>query len=151
MRYRAIILSMNKGFCAFEYGAMLPRTTLVYWILNRRREDSCLIQRRQAISCRTQAASLSLSKSSAPTVSKRAAMSRSTKRRLLILQAWDRWSGSHHIAQAGATRRETLQFYLELRDANSPLLNFNSRGRDKWEIVHSWLITAGRVQDNDQP
>jgi hypothetical protein len=91
-----------------------------------------------------------LAQSSAPTVPKRAAMSRSTRRRSLILQEWDRWIGLHRVGQTGATRRETLEFYLELRDANSPLLNFNSRGRDKWEIVHSWLITAGRVQDNDQ-
>ncbi len=46
-----------------------------------------------------------------------------------------------------ATGRDTLKFYLELKDAQSPLLKFQGRGRDKWQIVHGWLRNEGRADD----
>ena len=51
------------------------------------------------------------------------------------------------IAPGGPTGRETLKFYLELKDAKSPLLNFQYKGRDKWQIVHAWLLSAQRIGD----
>jgi hypothetical protein len=68
-----------------------------------------------------------------------------TRRQSLIVQEWDRWIGSRDPTRYPATRKETLAFFLELQTAKSPLLDFNPRGRDKWEIVHRWLVGAGRV------
>ena len=33
-----------------------------------------------------------------------------------------------------------LKFYFELQDNKSTLLDFQSRGRDKWHILNSWLL-----------
>jgi hypothetical protein len=74
-----------------------------------------------------------------------------TRRQLLIVQEWDRWVTRRRLPRYRATRKETLEFFLELQNAKSPLLDFNPRGRDKWEIVHRWLVIAGRVPDNTPP
>jgi hypothetical protein len=65
----------------------------------------------------------------------------------LIVQAWDQWIASQPAVPDRATGRETLKFYLELKDAQSSLLKFQGRGRDKWEIVHGWLRGEGRAND----
>jgi hypothetical protein len=72
-------------------------------------------------------------------------MTRWSKRQELIVREWDRWTERQHIARRSLPARETLKFYTELQNARSPLLEFNSRGRDKWKIVHDWLLAAGRV------
>ena len=66
----------------------------------------------------------------------------------LIVQAWDRWIVSQPIVPDRATGRDTLKFYLELKDAQSSLLKFQGRGRDKWGIVHGWLRSEGRADDS---
>jgi hypothetical protein len=65
----------------------------------------------------------------------------------LIVHAWDQWITSQPIVPDRATGRDSLKFYLELTDAQSPLLKFQGRGRDKWQIIHSWLRGEGRVND----
>jgi hypothetical protein len=65
----------------------------------------------------------------------------------LIVHAWDRWIVSQPIVPDRATGRDSLKFYLELMDAESPLLKFQSRGRDRWQIIHGWLRNEGRVDD----
>jgi hypothetical protein len=66
----------------------------------------------------------------------------------LIIQTWDRWVASQPIRPGDPTTgRDTLKFYLELKDAQSPLLNFQGRGRDKWQIIHGWLRDEGRAGD----
>jgi hypothetical protein len=65
----------------------------------------------------------------------------------LIVHAWDQWITSQPIVPDRATGRDSLKFYLELTDAQSPLLKFQGRGRDKWQIIHSWLRGEGRVDD----
>jgi len=45
-----------------------------------------------------------------------------------------------------ATGRDALKFYVELEDTRSPLLNFETRRRDKWQIVHDWLLGAQRIR-----
>jgi hypothetical protein len=62
----------------------------------------------------------------------------------LIIQEWDRWLQSQSIARAEASGRDSLKFFFELQDQRSPLLNFQTRGRDKWEVVHTWVIGGRR-------
>ena len=57
----------------------------------------------------------------------------------LIAQDWVRWTQNHRIDPGGPTGRDTLQFFFELQDARSPLLDFQTRGRDKWRIIDIWL------------
>ena len=51
------------------------------------------------------------------------------------------------IVEDNADGRESLQFFFELQDSRSPLLDFQTRGRDKWQLVHAWLIGERRVPD----
>jgi hypothetical protein len=63
----------------------------------------------------------------------------------LIIREWDRWVQTQPIDSGGATGRDSLKFFLELKDARSPLLDFQTRGRDKWQVVHGWLLSARRL------
>jgi hypothetical protein len=65
----------------------------------------------------------------------------------LIVRAWDQWIATQPIVPDRATGRDSLKFYLELKDAQSPFLKFQGRGRDKWQIIHAWLHSEGRVDD----
>jgi hypothetical protein len=68
--------------------------------------------------------------------------------RVLIIQEWDRWLKGQRFEPGGRpTGRESLKFFFELQDARSPLLNFQSRGRDKWRVIHSWLLSEQRLSD----
>jgi hypothetical protein len=67
--------------------------------------------------------------------------------KLLIVREWDRWIKTQSIDPGGPTGRESLKFFVELQDAKSPLLNFQYKGRDKWQIVHAWLLSAQRIVD----
>ena len=67
--------------------------------------------------------------------------------RRLIIGEWDRWVQSQLIYSGRATARDSLKFFLELQDARSALLDFRSRGRDKWQIIHTWLVSKERVSD----
>ncbi len=65
--------------------------------------------------------------------------------RNLIVQEWDRWVKTQSIEIGGPTGRESLKFLFELQDRRSPLLEFQARRRDKWQIVHDWLLSERRV------
>ncbi|HVX77619.1 MAG TPA: hypothetical protein VHB49_15905 [Bradyrhizobium sp.] len=65
----------------------------------------------------------------------------------LIIQEWDRWLEAQRIEPGGPTGRESLKFFFELQDTRSPLLNFQSRGRDKWRVIHSWLLSEERLSE----
>ncbi|WJR74825.1 hypothetical protein [Bradyrhizobium sp. NP1] len=67
--------------------------------------------------------------------------------RSLIIKEWDRWLQTQSIDTKGPTGRESLKFYFELQDTRSTLLDFQARGRDKWRILHSWLVSERRVSD----
>ena len=60
--------------------------------------------------------------------------------RTLIVQEWDRWLRTQSIDPDHASGRDTLKFYFELQDHKSTLLDFQSRGRDKWHIINGWLL-----------
>jgi hypothetical protein len=67
------------------------------------------------------------------------------KAKPLIIREWDRWVQTQSTYSGGATGRDSLKFFVELQDAQSPLLDFQTRGRDRWQIVHAWLLGAQRV------
>jgi len=67
--------------------------------------------------------------------------------RALIIREWDRWLQTQSVDPEGPTGRDSLKFYFELQDNRSTLLDFQSRGRYKWLIVHSWLLSERRVSD----
>ena len=65
-------------------------------------------------------------------------------KRLIILE-WDRWIQTQPIDSGNASGRDSLKFVLELQDARSALLNFQPKGRDKWRLIHAWLLSERRV------
>jgi hypothetical protein len=60
--------------------------------------------------------------------------------KVLITREWEQWLQMQSIEADTATGRETLKFYFELQDHKSALLDFQSRGRDKWHIINNWLL-----------
>jgi hypothetical protein len=68
--------------------------------------------------------------------------------RVRIIQEWDRWILMQSIEQDRPTGKDSLKFFHELQDAGSPLLDFQSRGQDKWRIIHAWLLGADRLFDD---
>jgi hypothetical protein len=64
----------------------------------------------------------------------------------LIATEWDRWIQAQSINPKRASARDSFKFFLELQEAGSPLLDFQTRGRDKWQIVHAWLLSDRRVR-----
>ena len=69
------------------------------------------------------------------------------KAKRLIIREWDRWVQAQSIDSGEATGRDSLKFFLELEDARAAFLDFPTRGRDKWEVVHVWLLGARRLSD----
>jgi hypothetical protein len=65
----------------------------------------------------------------------------------LIIREWDLWIQTQSINSRKASARDSFKFFLELQQARSPLLDFQPRGRDKWQIVHAWLLSEGRVSN----
>jgi hypothetical protein len=72
---------------------------------------------------------------------------RQNERKSLILLEWDRWRKTQAGDKPKPTARDTLKFFYELQDRRSPLLDFRSGGRDKWQVVHDWLLSEGRVSE----
>jgi hypothetical protein len=68
--------------------------------------------------------------------------------RALILRQWDDWIQTQPIEAGGPTGKDSLRFFYELEDDGSPLLDFQSRGQDKWRIIHGWLLSAERLSDH---
>jgi hypothetical protein len=63
----------------------------------------------------------------------------------LIIQEWDHWVQKQSIKPTKASARDSFKFFPELQDARSSLLDFQTRGQDKWQIVYAWLLGAGRL------
>ena len=68
--------------------------------------------------------------------------------RIRIIQEWDRWIMNQAVEEDGPTGKDSLKFFHELQDTGSPLLDFQSRGQDKWRIIHAWLLGAERLSDH---
>ena len=60
--------------------------------------------------------------------------------KILITQECDRWLRTQSIDPNHVSGRDTLKFFFELQDSKSDLLDFQSRGRDKWHIINGWLL-----------
>jgi hypothetical protein len=61
-----------------------------------------------------------------------------------IIEEWDRWAIVH---PTDARTAGGMLFFTYLQRTRPDLLvDFKSRG-DKWQIVHSWLLSAGKVAD----
>jgi hypothetical protein len=65
----------------------------------------------------------------------------------LIIREWDRWVQTQSFDSSGASGRDSLKFFLELQDARSAILDFQTGGRDKWQMVYAWLLGARRLSD----
>src|ERR1700675_76193 len=61
---------------------------------------------------------------------------RQNERKSRILLEWDRWLQTQPVAPRRPTARDTLKFFYELEDSQSPLLDFRSGRRDKWQLIH---------------
>jgi nuclear transport factor 2 (NTF2) superfamily protein len=70
--------------------------------------------------------------------------------RALMIREWNRWLQTQSIKPDDATGRDALKFFFELQDKRSPLMGFQTRGRDKWEVVHAWLIRERHFPDQEQ-
>ena len=68
--------------------------------------------------------------------------------RVLLLQQWDEWVLTQAIDPGGPTGKDSLRFFYELEDDESPLLDFQARGQDKWRIIHGWLLSHARLSDH---
>jgi hypothetical protein len=68
--------------------------------------------------------------------------------KVLIIKEWDRWVSTQIIEQDRPTGKDSLKFFHELQDTRSSLLEFQSRGQDKWRIIHAWLLGADRLSDD---
>ena len=64
----------------------------------------------------------------------------------LIVREWDRWIQTQPIDAGCASARDSLKFFVELQDTRPTLLDFLTRGRDKWRVVHGWLLSERRVE-----
>jgi len=62
-----------------------------------------------------------------------------------VIREWDRWIKTQDIDPEGPTGKNSLKFFLELQDRRSPLLDFDPRGQDRWQLIHYWLLSGGRV------
>src|ERR1700753_1156366 len=60
--------------------------------------------------------------------------------KILIVREWEHWLQTQSVDPDHVSGRDTLKFYFELQDTKSSLLDFQSRGRDKWHIINSWLL-----------
>jgi hypothetical protein len=56
-----------------------------------------------------------------------------------VLREWDGWVKEHPGS-------DPMLFYTHLQRARPDLLEFKSRGADKWQRVHGWLLQSGRVK-----
>jgi len=65
----------------------------------------------------------------------------------LLLLEWDRWLKTQPIDPLAPTARDTLKFFCELQDKQSPLLDFRTGRREQWPIIHARLLNEGRVLD----
>jgi len=57
-----------------------------------------------------------------------------------VLREWDQWSSQH--PEAGGTL-----FFHHLQSQHPDLLDFKAGSVDKWQIIHGWLLSEGRLSD----
>jgi hypothetical protein len=62
--------------------------------------------------------------------------------RRAILQEYDSWARKNSDPAKG----DPIEFFSCLRSGRPDLLDFNSRGVEKWQLIHGWLKSYGRVK-----
>lgn len=62
--------------------------------------------------------------------------------RRAIVREWDSWAAKNIEDAKG----NPIIFFTYLQRERSDLLDFNSGGADKWQIVHGWLLSERRVK-----
>jgi hypothetical protein len=67
--------------------------------------------------------------------------------KLAILNAWDRWASDQGLVAGNISGAEAFKFFNLLDSRRSPFLDFKSGTTDKWQMVHGWLLSSGRVLD----
>jgi hypothetical protein len=72
---------------------------------------------------------------------------RRDQRKSRLVQEWQHWLQTQPLGRRRPTARDTLKFFYELQDMRSPLLDFRSGRRDKWQIVHDWLLGEEQVSE----
>jgi hypothetical protein len=72
---------------------------------------------------------------------------RRDQRKSRLLQEWQHWLQTQPLGRRRPTARDTLKFFYELQDMRSPLLDFRSGRRDKWQVVHDWLLGEEQVSE----
>jgi hypothetical protein len=65
--------------------------------------------------------------------------------RLRVMQEWISWRDANGVT-AEARGNDALRFYSHLQSNHPELLRFRS-SRDRWEVVHDWLLSNGCVRD----
>ena len=66
--------------------------------------------------------------------------------RRLILAKWPSWAAANAKGKSKPNGMDGLMFFADLQRNDYHLLNFRDRG-DKWQTVHSWLLSARLVSD----
>jgi hypothetical protein len=62
--------------------------------------------------------------------------------RRAILQEYDSWARKNrHAAKA-----DPIEFFSYLRSERPDLLDFNPSGVEKWQLIHGWLKSYGRIK-----
>ena len=103
--------------------------------------------RRRSIFLSDQTSAITWSPRRKPWLGKYAPMKQS-EARVRIIHEWDRWILTQAVDQDRPTGKDSLKFFHELQDIGSPLLDFQSRGQDKWRIIHAWLLGVDRLSDD---
>ena len=65
--------------------------------------------------------------------------------RLRVMREWISWRDANGVT-AEARGNDALRFYTHLQSNHPELLRFR-RSRDRWEVVHDWLLGNGCVRD----
>jgi len=65
--------------------------------------------------------------------------------RLGVIREWARWRDANGVT-AEARGNDALRFYSHLQSNRTELLGFRS-SRNKWQVVHDWLLSTGCVRD----
>jgi hypothetical protein len=65
--------------------------------------------------------------------------------RLGTLREWGHWCKVNGVG-ATASGHDALRFYSHLQSNCPDLLRFKS-SRNRWQVVHDWLLGTGRVHD----
>jgi len=69
------------------------------------------------------------------------AKDRNEAERRAVIREWDSWAAKNPEAAKG----DPIIFFFHLQRERSDLLDFKSRGADKWQMVHGWLSNERRV------